>query len=70
MPYRVHAVDLRRGDQFAPDLLRTSPNNKITAVVDGEQSVFESGAILVYLAEDRPPARRLGSGRWPALDWL
>ena len=57
LPYRVHAVDISKGQQFAPAFLAISPNNRIPAVVDpdgpGGQpiSVFESGAILLYLAE-------------------
>jgi GST-like protein len=56
LPYRVHAVDIGAGDQFRPDFLRISPNNKIPAIVDpdgpGGQPInlFESGAILLYLA--------------------
>jgi GST-like protein len=74
LPYRVQPVDLRRGEQFAPDFLRISPNNKIPAIVDREAqdlAVFESGAILVYLAET---TRRLlpatGPERYTALQWL
>ena len=57
MPYEVHAVDIGTGEQFADAFLRISPNNKIPAIVDrdgpgGEPySLFESGAILLYLAE-------------------
>lgn len=56
LPYRVHAVDIAVGDQFNPDFLSISPNNKIPAIVDAHGpdgkpiSLFESGAILVYLA--------------------
>ncbi|GAC1552067.1 MAG: glutathione S-transferase N-terminal domain-containing protein [Collimonas sp.] len=56
LPYRVHAVDIGAGDQFKPDFLSISPNNKIPAIVDADGpdgkpiSLFESGAILVYLA--------------------
>jgi GSH-dependent disulfide-bond oxidoreductase len=56
LPYRVHAVDIGAGDQFDPDFLAISPNNKIPAIVDhegpegGPISLFESGAILLYLA--------------------
>ena len=57
LPYRVHAVDIGAGEQFTPEFLAISPNNKIPAIVDhapadGEApiSVFESGAILLYLA--------------------
>jgi GST-like protein len=56
-PYAVHPVDIGRGDQFRPEFLRISPNNKVPAIVDREPrsgaalSLFESGAILIYLAE-------------------
>jgi GST-like protein len=56
LPYNVVAVDIRAGEQFAPDFLRISPNNRMPAIVDhdapgGAISIFESGAILMYLAE-------------------
>lgn len=57
LPYEVHVVDITQGEQTAPDFLKISPNNKIPAIIDtdgpGGQpiSVFESGAILIYLAE-------------------
>lgn len=58
MPYTLHHVDIGKGDQFKPEFLAISPNNKIPAIVDnapadgGEPlSIFESGAILIYLAE-------------------
>jgi len=56
LPYRVHAIDIGAGDQFTPEFLAISPNNKIPAIVDPNgpdgqpMSVFESGAILLYLA--------------------
>jgi GST-like protein len=51
--YTVKPVNIRNDEQFAPDFLAISPNNKIPAIVDSETgtSVFESGAILIYLAE-------------------
>jgi GST-like protein len=56
LPYRVHAVDIGAGDQFKPEFLAISPNNRIPAITDSEGpegkpfSLFESGAILLYLA--------------------
>ena len=76
LPYRVVEVDILRGAQFAPEFLRISPNNRIPAIVDtaaegGSLSVFESGAILQYLAEKSgqllPPDPR---GRYEVLQWL
>ena len=74
LPYAVKKVEIRRGEQFAPEFLRISPNNKIPAIVDheeGERSVFESGAILIYLAEKTGKllAAR-GPARVAALEWL
>jgi GST-like protein len=58
LPYRVIPVNIGRGEQFQPDFLRISPNNRMPAIVDHEPpgggapiSVFESGAILIYLGE-------------------
>lgn len=56
LPYRVHPVNITAGEQFAPEFLAVSPNNRIPAIVDpdgpgGEPiTLFESGAILIYLA--------------------
>lgn len=77
LPYTAHAVDIGKDDQFKPDFLEISPNNKIPAIVDpdgpgGEPiSIFESGAILLYLAAKT--GRFLPSderGRWQTLEWL
>lgn len=75
--YNVHAVDIGQGDQFKPEFLKISPNNKIPAIVDQEGpdgkpiSLFESGAILIYLAEKTgkflPKEPR---PRYSALQWL
>ncbi|MBC7139907.1 MAG: glutathione S-transferase N-terminal domain-containing protein [Defluviimonas sp.] len=56
LPYRVHLVDIGKGEQFAPEFLKIAPNNRMPAIVDPEGpdgapvSIFESGAILQYLA--------------------
>lgn len=57
LPYQAFAVNISRDEQFAPDFLKISPNNKIPAIVDSDGpdgkpiSVFETGAILIYLAQ-------------------
>ena len=76
LPYTVHPVNIGKDEQFAPDFLAISPNNKIPALVDdaapeGPLAVFESGAILTYLAETS--GRFLapsGPARFKALEWL
>jgi GST-like protein len=77
LPYTVHAIDIGKGDQFEPQFLRISPNNKIPAIVDSDGpagksiSVFESGAILIYLAEKTGKLlARDGASRYTALEWL
>jgi len=77
LPYRIVPVDIRVGDQFKPEFLALSPNNKMPALVDpdgpeGEPlALFESGAILLYLAEKTgrflPADAR---GRKTVLEWL
>lgn len=77
LPYQVNIVDITKDEQFDPAFLKISPNNKIPAIVDADGpggrpiSVFESGAILIYLAEKtslfmpRDPAARVA-----VLEWL
>ncbi|TCC14439.1 GSH-dependent disulfide bond oxidoreductase [Kosakonia quasisacchari] len=78
LEYRLIRVDISKGDQFRPDFLSISPNNKIPAIVDhlpadggAPLSIFESGAILLYLAEK---TGKLLSGelreRYLTLQWL
>src|SRR5690606_26176423 len=56
LPYTLHLVNIGKGEQFAPDFLKIAPNNRMPAIVDPEGpdgkpvSIFESGAILQYLA--------------------
>ncbi len=77
LPYRAIPVDIGAGDQFKPEFLEISPNNKIPALVDPEGpdgkpiALFESGAILVYLAGKT--GRFLGKtdrARYEVLQWL
>jgi len=77
LAYEVHVVNITKDDQFQPDFLKISPNNKIPAIIDlngpahTSVSVFESGAILLYLAEKtgkflpQDPVRRI-----PVYEWL
>lgn len=53
LPYNVHKIDITKGDQFTPEFVAINPNSKIPAIVDRDTdfTVFESGAILIYLAE-------------------
>ncbi len=74
LPYTVHPVDISKDEQFTPEFLAISPNNKIPAIVDRDTGtqLMESGAILIYLAE------KAGSDLWPSdkarqydvLQWL
>ncbi|MBI1262326.1 MAG: glutathione S-transferase family protein [Rhizobiales bacterium] len=76
LPYEVHPVNLQKQEQFAPDFLKISPNNRIPAIVDrdgdgGAVSVFESGAILIYLAEKSGKfLAPKGAQRAATLEWL
>jgi glutathione S-transferase len=74
LPYEVHAVSLSKGEQKTPEFLKINPNGRIPAIVDRELdnfAVFESGAILIYLAEK---AGRLMpadvKGRSRVIQWL
>lgn len=76
LKYQVFPINIGKNEQFAPDFLRISPNNKIPAIVDhdapwGRHAVFESGAILIYLAEKT--GRFIPTdpkGRYDCLQWL
>ena len=70
LEYAAHAVNLQKDEQFAPEFLAISPNNKIPAIVDRSngQAVMESGAILIYLAEKCD--QFWGENRYDTLQWL
>ena len=75
LPYEVHPINIGQDDQFKPEFLAISPNNKIPAIVDRDNGykMFESGAILIYLAEKTgqllPPADDYLK-RMDAIQWL
>ena len=71
--YNVHPINIIENEQFTPEFLQISPNNKIPALVDtdNKNSLMESGAILLYLAEKHDqfiPGEQ--KGRWKCIEWL
>jgi len=72
LPYKTHPIDISKDEQFAPDFLAISPNNRIPAIVDRDDgtTLMESGAILIYLAEKSGkllspvPRQRLATIEW------
>lgn len=77
IPYRVHPINIGAGEQFTPEFLKISPNNKMPAMVDPDGpggkplSMFESGAMLIYLASKS--GRFLPEDlakKWSTLSWL
>lgn len=78
LPYRIHPINIMKDEQFAPDFLKISPNNKIPAIVDQNPAdngspvtLFESGAILLYLAEKTGKFIPLNiRGRQEVMQWL
>ncbi len=72
VPYEPMPVDTRKGDQFKPEFLKVNPNGKVPAIVDGDVTVFDSTAILLYLAEK---TGKFGAANTPAakaemLSWM
>ncbi len=68
--YNVHKVDITKGDQQKPEFLAVSPNGKIPALADGELKIFESVAILIYLAEKTGKfLPKDPQGRYATLQW-
>ncbi len=78
IPYQIRTINIGKNEQFSPEFLKVSPNNKIPAIVDDEPlgggaplSIFESGAILTYLAEKHGQfLAPTGSERYKTLEWL
>ena len=77
LPYRVHAINIGKDDQFKPEYIKINPNSKIPSIVDPEGpdgkpiAMMESGAILVYLADKTGKLlAKGGRARYEALQWL
>ncbi len=72
LAYEVRPVDIGKDEQFEPDFLRISPNNKIPAIVDNDFTLFESGAILLYLAEKAGKLLPTNGtpAYWRVVEWL
>ena len=77
LEYELHRVNLSEGDQKTPEYLKINPNGKIPAIVDRDElggdevAIFESGAILLYLAEKSGEFLPVdANGRWQVISWL
>jgi len=73
LPYNVHKIDITKNEQFTPEYIAINPNSKIPAIVDQDTDikVFESGAILIYLAEKTGKFLPIDQkGRFQVLEWL
>ncbi len=70
LAYELHPVDTRKGEQHSPAFLAINPNAKVPAIVDGETTVFDSNAILLYLAEKSGKFLPKPAQHGQALSWL
>ena len=70
LPYEAIPVDTRKGDQFKPAFAAINPNGKVPAIVDGDTTVFDSNAILLYLAEKTGKFLPKPAARGELLSWL
>jgi GST-like protein len=70
LPYEAIPVDTRKGEQHAPAFMKLNPNAKVPVIVDGATTVFDSNAILLYLAEKTGKFLPPPSERGPMLSWL
>lgn len=70
--YAVNAIDISKGEQFAPDFLKIAPNNRIPAIIDRENGMelMESGAIMLYLADKYEQFQAKGADYWRMMEWL
>ncbi len=72
VPYTVHPIDITKDEQFAPDFLKIAPNNRIPAIVDHDtgQTLMETGAIMLYLADKHQKFLCDGAEYWRMIEWL
>ena len=70
LPYEAIPIDTRKGDQFKPAFAAVNPNGKVPAIVDGDTTVFDSNAILLYLAEKTGKFLPKPAARGELLSWL
>ena len=72
VPYTTHAINITKDEQFAPDFLRIAPNNRIPAIVDRDtgQTLMETGAIMLYLADKHGKFQCKGAEYWRMVEWL
>lgn len=72
VPYTTHAINITKDEQFAPDFLRIAPNNRIPAIVDRDtgQTLMETGAIMLYLADKHGKFQCKGAEYWRMIEWL
>jgi GST-like protein len=73
LPYTAHAVDIGKNEQFEPEFLEVSPNNRIPAIVDRDTgiSLMESAALMIYLADKTGKLLpEKGEPRYRVLEWL
>jgi GST-like protein len=73
LPYNVHSIDISKDEQFKPEFLKISPNNRIPAIVDTDTgiSLMESGALMIYLADKTGKLLpKEGAARYKVIEWL
>ena len=72
VPYTVKSIDITKDEQFSPNFLKISPNNRIPAIVDHETGIqmMETGAIMLYLAQKYDRFQATGDAYWKMVEWL
>jgi GST-like protein len=72
VPYKAHSLNISNGEQFSPEFLKISPNNRIPAIYDQETDIalMESGAIMLYLGQKYGKFICSGNDYWSMVEWL